>query len=218
MFYLLLMCCRCLSVTTRISISVSFYFIEIFVQNNISLKHNMSPSQSNCVERLTEGTECTTEERCFGQIITGRWLGNFFLLHTVHGGEFKSSFASTGIQQVIYAYDWCGLPFSFSCCLCLIINTNLVSCHDWGISGISEWQMPSWQVHSTATGAKSPVCKNGTCWQQWKGIIVYHVLLGYLILCFEERFWIGDLGLLLQLITCQLPSLLEPAFLHQHWW
>lgn len=38
----------------------------------------MSPSQSNCVERLTEGTECTTEERCFGQIITGRWLGNFF--------------------------------------------------------------------------------------------------------------------------------------------
>lgn len=103
-------------------------------------------------------------------------------------GAFKSGFASICIQQVIYAYDWCGLPFSLSCCLCLMINTNLVPCHDWGISGISEWQMPSWQIHSTATGAKRPVFKNGTCWQLWKGIIVYHVLLGYLILCFEERF------------------------------
>lgn len=141
-----------------------------------------------------------------------------FLLHTVHGGKFRSGFASICIQQVMYAYDWCGPPFSLSCCLFLTINTNLVSCHDWDISGTWEWQMPSCQIHSTATGAKSPVCKNGTCWQLWKGIIAYHVLLGYLILCFEVRFWANDLGLLLQLIICQLSLLLEPAFLHQHWW
>lgn len=50
----------------------------------------MSPSKSNCVERLPEGAECITEERCFGLIITGRWVGNFFLLHAVHGEHLRA--------------------------------------------------------------------------------------------------------------------------------